>query len=67
MKKTMIKMALVVMSFMLQLSVYAADIVYHGHLGDAHSLAEDEDYLGELLYVYSDDGTCHCVNAMGQL
>ena len=57
MKKTMIKMALVVMSFMLQLSVYAADIVYHGHLGDAHSLAEDEDYLGELLYVYSDDGT----------
>ena len=57
MKETMVKTALAAMSFVLQLSMYAGDIVYHGHIGDAHSFIEDEDYLGELLYVYSDDGT----------
>ena len=35
----------------------ADDIVYYGHIGNAHSLVENDDYLGEILYRLSDDGT----------
>ena len=39
------------------LSLHADDIVYHGHIGDAHSFVDDDDYLGELLCSFYDDGT----------
>ncbi len=44
-------------SIFCSLSLCADDIVYHGHIGDAHSLVDDDDYLGELLCLFSDDGT----------
>ena len=42
--------------FLCTLWLRADDIVYHGHIGDAHSLVDDDDYLGELLCLFSDDG-----------
>ena len=49
----------VCVSLLCALSLRADNIAYHGHIGDAHSLVDDDDYLGELFCSFSDDGTQH--------
>ena len=37
----------------------AGDIVYHGYIGDVYSFDNDENYLGRIMFVYSESGELH--------